>query len=41
MFNIKGNAHRLVVAVKFTPQLVYIRFVGTHDEYDAIDVKTI
>ena len=41
VFNIKGNAHRLVVAVKFTPQLVYIRFVGTHDEYDAIDVKTI
>ena len=33
VFNIKGNAHRLV--------LVYIRFVGTHDEYDAIDVKTI
>ena len=30
-----------VVAVKFTPQLVYIRFVGTHNEYDRIDVKTI
>lgn len=41
VFNIKGNAHRLVVAVKFTPQLVYIRFVGTHNEYDRIDIKTI
>lgn len=41
VFNINGNAHRLVVAVKFTPQLVYIRFVGTHNEYDRIDIKTI
>ena len=41
VFNIKGNAHRRVVAVKFTPQLVYIRFVGTHNEYDRIDIKTI
>ena len=41
VFNIKGNHYRLVVAVKFTPQVVYIRFVGTHDEYDRIDVTTI
>lgn len=41
VFNIKGNGHRLVVAVKFTPKLVYIRFVGTHDEYDRIDVNTV
>ena len=41
VFNIKGNHYRLMVAVKFTPQLVYIRFVGTHDEYDRIDVSTI
>lgn len=41
VYNIKGNHYRLVVAVKFTPQLVYIRFVGTHDEYDRIDVSTI
>lgn len=41
VFNIKGNSYRIVVAVKFTPQLVYIRFVGTHNEYDRIDVKTI
>ena len=41
VFNIKGNNYRLVVAVKFTPGLIYIRFVGTHDEYDRIDVTTI
>ena len=41
VFNIKGNHYRLVVAVKFTPALVYIRYVGTHDEYDRMDVSTI
>ena len=41
VFNIKGNNYRLVVAVKFTPKLVYIRFVGTHEEYIKIDVSTI
>lgn len=41
VFNIKGNHYRLVVAVKFTPKVVYIRFVGTHDEYARIDVSTI
>ena len=41
VFNIKGNNHRLVTAVKFTPKLVYIRFIGTHDEYDRIDIKSI
>ena len=41
VFNIKGNSYRIVVAVKFTTQLVYIRFVGTHNEYDRIDIKNI
>lgn len=41
VFNIKGNNYRLIVAVKFTPELVYIRYVGTHQEYDRIDVSNI
>lgn len=36
VFNIKGNDFRLVVVIQFTPQRVYIRFVGTHAEYDKI-----
>lgn len=41
VFNIKGNNYRLVVAIKFMPELVYIRFVGTHAEYSKIDVSKI
>lgn len=41
VFNIKGNKYRLVVVVKFTISHVFIRFVGTHGEYEKIDVKTI
>ena len=36
VFNIKGNDFRLVVLILFTPQTVYIRFVGTHADYDKI-----
>lgn len=36
VFNIKGNDYRLVVVIQFTPQYVYIRFIGTHAEYDRI-----
>lgn len=36
VFNIKGNDYRLVVVIQFTPQAVYIRFIGTHAEYDKI-----
>ncbi len=41
VFNIKGNNYRLVVVVRFTIGRVYIRFVGTHAEYDKIDYSTI
>lgn len=41
VFNIKGNNYRLVVVVKFTIGRIYIRFVGTHKEYDKIDCSTI
>lgn len=42
VFNIKGNDFRLVVLILFTPQRAYIRFVGTHAEYDKIkDIKNI
>lgn len=42
VFNIKGNEYRLVVVVLFTPQRIYIRFVGTHAEYDKIkDIRNI
>ena len=41
VFNIKGNKYRLVVAIRYEYGLIYIRFVGTHQEYNKIDVTTI
>ena len=41
VFNIRGNHHRLVVVIKFTIKWVYIRFIGTHDEYNKIDCANI
>ena len=41
IFNIKGNRYRLVVVVVYRSGTVYIRFVGTHQEYDDIDVRKI
>jgi mRNA interferase HigB len=36
VFNIKGNDYRLVALIKFKIKMVYIRFIGTHKEYDNI-----
>lgn len=41
IFNIKGNDYRLVVAVHYDRYRLFIRFVGTHGEYDKIDAGTI
>ena len=37
VFNIKGNHFRLVVHILFVPKIIYIRFLGTHKEYDKIE----
>ena len=39
--NVKGNTYRIVAVIKFTIKFVYIRFVGTHVEYDKINCRTI
>ena len=41
VFNIKGNEYRLVAAVHYDAQRLFIRFVGTHKDYDRIDAETI
>jgi mRNA interferase HigB len=41
VFNICGNNYRLVVQVNYGFGVIYIRFIGTHDEYDNINAETI
>jgi len=41
VFKIKGNQYRLVVRIKYIMHVVFIRFIGTHDEYDQIDATKI
>jgi mRNA interferase HigB len=40
VFNIKGNGYRLVVAIDYEKGIVWIKWIGTHAEYDLIDVRT-
>lgn len=41
VFNIAGNKYRLVVWINYSYSVVYIRFIGTHSQYDNIDVQSI
>jgi mRNA interferase HigB len=41
VFNIKGNDYRLVVSVQYQQSIVYIRFVGTHEQYDRVDATMV
>ena len=41
VFNIKGNDFRLVAMIFFDKRTIFIRFIGTHSEYDKIDCSTI
>ena len=41
VFNIKGNDYRLVVKINYSYRIVHVRFVGTHAEYDSVNVEEV
>jgi len=41
VFNINGNTYRLVIAIDYEFQVIFVRFIGTHKQYDKIDAKII
>ncbi len=41
VFNIKGNSYRLVIKFNYSKQWAFVRFIGTHSEYDKIDADTV
>lgn len=41
VFDIKGNSHRLITAIDFEKSIVWIKWIGTHKEYDAVDARKV
>lgn len=41
VFNIKGNKYRLIIKINFMYKIIWIRFIGTHQQYDKIDATNI
>lgn len=41
VFNIKGNDYRLIVAIAYNTGIIFIKFIGTHAEYDKVDAATV
>ncbi len=41
VFNVAGNKYRIVVWINYAYRVVYIRFIGTHRQYDRIDAQTL
>jgi mRNA interferase HigB len=41
VFNVAGNKYRIVVRINYPYRIVYVRFIGTHAQYDRIDAQTI
>jgi mRNA interferase HigB len=41
VFNLKGNDYRLIVAVAYNVGFVYVKFIGTHAQYDLMDANTV
>jgi len=41
VFNIQGNKHRLIAEINYKQQFVFIRFLGTHKEYDKVNAEVV